>query len=209
MKKITLFIIVIAHLIYAKTHQYPQGWDELQNNQNWKLIKETDRIKIFSKKISVSPLPAYRAELISILDNESLIRTAWNVENSQEIFPNAYIVDAGIYNHNGNKAYTAFQVFDIPLLAPRLYQFNSIRLDNSVHWAKTDTIDNPQKVLLPPVNFGSWQVEKSDDKSKLIYRLCTNPGGYVPRWIVKQANQHYLPQMLIDFESYATKNKID
>ena len=54
MKNITLFIIVFVHLIYSKTHQYPQGWDELQNNQNWKLIKETDRIKIFSKKISRS-----------------------------------------------------------------------------------------------------------------------------------------------------------
>ena len=209
MRKYTIFIIFLAQLIHAGAHQYPKGWDELQNNQNWKLIKETNRIKIFSKKISVSPLPAYRAELISTLDNESLIRTAWNVEYSQKIFPNAYIIDAGIYNHNGNNGYTAFQVFDIPMLAPRLYQFNSIRLNDSVHWSKTDTVDNPQKMLLPPVNFGSWQVEKIDDKSKLIYRLCTNPGGYVPLWIVRQANQYYLPQMLIDFESYATKNKLN
>jgi len=205
--KMLKYFVVIIHFIYAGEHQYPQGWEELQNNLDWQLIKKTDRIKIFSKEISASPLPAFRAELISSLDTESLIRAAWNVEHSLEIFPNAYIDSAGIYNRNGDKGYTAFQIFDIPFLAPRLYQFNSIRLGNNVHWAKTDTIDNPDNILLPPVNFGSWQVEELDGKSKLIYRLCTNPGGNVPIWIVRQANQYYLPQMLVDLENYAIKNK--
>ena len=61
-------------------------------------------------------------------------------------------------------------------------------------------------MLLPPVNFGSWTVEQYSDQSKLTYRLCTDPGGRVPLWIVEQANQRYLPQMLVDLEKYATIN---
>ena len=204
--KIKSFIFIIQ-LMSAGEHEYPLGWEELQNNLDWRLIKKTEQIKIYTKKISASPLPAYRAELISSLDKESLINAAWGVEHSLEVFPNAYIVDAGIYNWIGNQGYTAFQVFDIPFLSPRLYQFNSIRLGDSIHWTKTDTVNNPQNILLPPVNFGSWQVEKLGNKSKLIYRLCTNPGGSVPLWIVRQANQRYLPQMLVDLESYAIINK--
>ena len=51
-----------------------------------------------------------------------------------------------------------------------------------------------------------WRVEKYGDRSKLIYRLCTDPGGGIPLWIVKMANQRVLPQMLLDLETYASRN---
>ena len=82
-------------------------------------------------------------------------------------------------------------------------------LVNSVHWNRTGTLDrifNPNSILLPPVNFGSWQVEKYGNKSKIIHRLCTNPGGDIPLWIVELANKKYLPQMLLDLETYASEN---
>ena len=199
----------MLYTLSGNDYQYPQAWEELQSNEGWELIKQTDRIKIFRKEISDSPLPAHRAEIISPLNMETLIKTAWQVEKSTKVFPNAYIVEAGIYKWNGVASYTAFQVFDIPFMEPRLYQFNSIRSGNSVHWVRTDSLDrsfNPKCLLLPPVNFGSWQVEKYGDKSKLIYRLCTDPGGSIPLWIIKMANQRVLPQMLLDLETYASEN---
>ena len=203
------FCIICFYSIYANDHEYPIGWEELQSNEGWALIKETDRVKIFSKKISTSPFPANKAEIISSLDAEVLINTAWDVEKSTEIFPNAFIVDAGIYEKNNKNRYTAFQIFDIPFIAPRLYQFNSIRLQNSIHWARTDTLNeifNPKNILIPPVNLGSWEVEQYGEKTKLTYRVCTDPGGKIPKWIVKMANQKVLPQMLTDFEKYAKTN---
>ena len=207
MFRIIIYSIALLYILPGNDHQYPQGWDELQSDEGWELIKETDRIQVFSKEISASPLPAHRAEIISSLDMETLIKTAWQVEKSTKVFPNAYIVEAGIYKWNGDAGYTAFQMFDIPFMAPRLYQFNSILLENSVHWIRTDTLNrifNPDDILLPPVNFGSWQVEKYADRSKLIYRICTDPGGSIPMWIVKMANQKVLPQMLLDLETYAS-----
>ena len=93
-------------------------------------------------------------------------------------------------------------------MAPRLYQFNSIRHGNNIHWVKADTMNasyNPNELLLPPVNFGSWEVVKTENQSKLTYRLCTDLGGNVPLWILNQANQYNLPQLLIDLEAYAQK----
>ena len=203
-----LFCFICSYFIYANEHQYPIGWDELQNDAGWTLIKETDRVKIFSKEISVSPIPAYKAEIISSVNAEAIMHTVWDVEKSTEVFPNAYIIDAGIYKKNNENKYTAFQLFEVPFISPRLYQFNSIRLQNSIHWVRTDTLGaeyNPENVLLPPVNFGSWEVEKHGDNTKLIYKVCTDPGGKIPKWIVKMANQKVLPQMLIDLEQYAIK----
>ena len=206
---IIIYSLTFLHALPGNNHQYPPAWDELQNDEGWELIKETDRVKVFSKDISSSPLPALRTEMISTLDMETLLKTAWEVEKSTEVFPNAYIVEAGIYKWNGERGYTAFQLYDIPFMSPRLYQFNSILLANSVHWNRTETLDrifNPDGILLPPVNFGSWQVEKYGDKSKIIHRLCTDPGGDVPLWIVELANKKYLPQMLLDLETYASEN---
>ena len=195
-------------LLFAYDHQYPASWNELQSNENWEMIKETDRVKIFSKQLDVSPLPAFRAEMISDMKTDGLADAAWFIEKSMEVFPNAYIKDSGIYHQRGDTSYTAYQVIDIPFMAPRLYQFNSIRHGNNIHWVKTDTINasyNPDELLLPPVNFGSWEVVRIENQSKITYRLCTDLGGNVPLWIVNQANQYNLPQLLIDLEAYAQK----
>ena len=197
-------------LLLASNHPYPQSWNDLQNNEGWEMIKETDRVTIFSKQLNDSPLPSYKAEIISDVKMYLLADAAWLVENSTEVFPNAFIIDAGVYHRRSDTSYTAFQVFDIPFLSPRLYQFDSIRHGNSIHWVRTDTVSaghNPENLLLPPVNFGSWEVEQAGNQSKLTYRLCTDPGGNVPLWIVEQANQRYLPQMMLDIESFAREKK--
>ena len=216
MKKYILFIFKInlllllfpLHLLFAYDHQYPPSWDEFQSNEGWKLIKETERVKIYNKQLDAYPLPAVKAEILSDVDMDRLLDAAWLIEKSPEVFPNAYITDAGIYHRRGKTSYTAYQIIDIPFLAPRLYQFNSIRHGNSIHWVSADTVNaayNLDKLLLPPVNFGSWKVEKEGNQSKLTYRLCTDPGGNIPLWVVKQANQYNLPQLLIDLEAYAQK----
>ena len=101
MLQIIIYSIVFLHTLFGNDHQYPQAWGELHSDEGWKLIKETDRIKVFSKEISASPLPAHRTEMISPLDMQTLIKTAWQIEKSTMIFPNAYIIEAGIYKWNG------------------------------------------------------------------------------------------------------------
>ena len=83
MFRIFIYSIALLYTLVGDGHQYPQAWYELQSNEGWELIKETDRIKVFSKEISASPLPAHRAEIISSLNMGPLIRTAWQVEKSQ------------------------------------------------------------------------------------------------------------------------------
>ena len=204
---IKLIIVSLSIIIlFSSDFEYPHGWDELQTDIGWEVVNKTDRVKVFSKVLDVSPLPAYKVEMVSDLSVERLIDVAWSVENSVEIFPNAYIVDAGIYKQLNDTNYIAFQEFDIPFLSSRLYQFNTILKNNKIYWVRVDSLNpvlNLEKKLLPPVNFGSWNIKKIQGKSKIIYRVCTDPGGNIPLWIVEQANQFYLPLMLIDLEDYA------
>ena len=203
-----IFALLFSSISYllSSSHFYPQNWEKLQNNEGWELVKKTARVNVYIKQLPDSPIPALKAEIISEIKMELLADAAWLVEKSTEVFPNAYIIDAGVYYRRSDTSYTAYQVFDVPFLSPRLYQFNSIRLGNSIHWMRTDTVNvkfNPDKKLLPPVNFGSWEIERKGEKSILTYRICTDPGGDIPHWIISQANQRYLPQMLEDIEIFA------
>ena len=202
-----LLFCPISYLL-SSSHFYPQNWEKLQNNEGWELVIKTARVNVYIKQLPDSPIPALKAEIISEIKMEFLADAAWLVEKSTEVFPNAYIIDAGVYYRRSDTSYTAYQVFDVPFLSPRLYQFNSIRLGNSIHWMRTDTVNvkfNPDKKLLPPVNFGSWEIAPKGEKSILTYRICTDPGGDIPHWIISQANQRYLPQMLEDIEIFAGK----
>ena len=53
MFKIIIYSFSLFHILVGNDHQYPPAWDELQNDEGWELIKETDRVKVFSKEIEV------------------------------------------------------------------------------------------------------------------------------------------------------------
>ena len=205
----SLYIIISINLLsehLSAEHQYPYDWGNLQSNNGWEEVSRTDRVTVYKKYLKASPLPALRAELISSVNLQKLIKAAWLVEESVQIFPNAYIDSAGVYLKTSDSSYTAFQIIDIPFMSPRLYQFNSIQTENSIHWANALNLNhNPKNMLIPPVNFGSWEIINLGKKSKIIYRICTDPGGDVPLWIVNLANQKYLPLILLDLENYAER----
>ncbi len=185
---------------------YPAGWKELQEDSNWELVSENDQVMMYQKAISVSPIPAFKAVLHTTAKPNSLIQTAWLVEKSPEIFTDAFIKDAGIYLHHSPHFYTAFQIIDIPVLAPRLYQFTSLLTGNTIHWVSADTLasaSDQDDFIIPKVNFGSWEVIKGDEENMIVYRVCTDPGGSVPAWIVNKINRKYLPKMMMDLEKYA------
>ena len=52
MFQIIIYSIVFLYTLSGNDYQYPQAWDELHSDEGWELIKETDRVKVFSKEIS-------------------------------------------------------------------------------------------------------------------------------------------------------------
>ena len=50
---------------------------------------------------------------------------------------------------------------------------------------------------------------ESDGETKLIYRVCTNPGGIVPSWIVRKTSRNYIPDMLLELEEAALNGVVE
>ena len=198
--------------LFSQDFQYPPEWHELFSDSGWTLITKKERIRVFEKPILVSPVPAFRVELVTPVSTEALLNVAWAVDQYPETLSSAYIVKAGFNHRNSAQHQQGWQIMDIPFLAPRLYQFDHIRHLSRIEWISTQfnqPEDFPEQLIIPPVNFGSWEVLESDGETKLIYRVCTNPGGVVPSWIVRKTSRNYIPDMLLELEEAALNGVVE
>ena len=198
--------------LFSQDFQYPPEWHELFSDSGWTLITKKERIRVFEKPILVSPVPAFRVELVTPVSTEALLNVAWAVDQYPETLSSAYIVKAGFNHRNSAQHQQGWQIMDIPFLAPRLYQFDHIRHLSRIEWISTQfnqQEDFPEQLIIPPVNFGSWEVLESDGETKLIYRVCTNPGGVVPSWVVRKTSRNYIPDMLLELEEAALNGVVE
>ena len=198
--------------LFSQDFQYPPEWHELFSDSGWTLITKKERIRVFEKPILVSPVPAFRVELVTPVSTEALLNVAWAVDQYPETLSSAYIVKAGFNHRNSAQHQQGWQIMDIPFLAPRLYQFDHIRHLSRIEWISTQfnhPEDSPEQLIIPPGNFGSWEVLESDGETKLIYRVCTNPGGVVPSWIVRKTSRNYIPDMLLELEEAALNGVVE
>jgi hypothetical protein len=55
-------------------------------------------------------------------------------------------------------------------------------------------------------NSGEWLLEPfGSSKTKATYRLCTDPGGYIPGFLVKQGTYHTMPDIIKAVREQAAK----
>ena len=192
----------------SQSVEHPSEWHELISDSGWTFIKEKDGIRVFEKHILASSVPAFRVALNTQVLAEDLLDIVWEVEKYPLTLPSAYTTKAGYGSIRDEKRQEGWQVVDVPFLAPRLYRFEQHRHPTRIDWISANfevKEEMPRNTVIPPVNFGSWEVVEFEDRNVLVYRVCTDPGGLIPSMIVKKASRNYLPGMLMELEQAAKK----
>ena len=167
-------------------------------------------MRVYIKPLSIAPIPALRLEVETTASPETLLSLAWGVEHYAALFRDVYITRSGILEE-GFPVHIGWQVVDTPFLSPRLYVFKQVRFPSRIDWVQVqpDTlVQRCPDCVVPKLNFGSWEVIPLQGRTRLIYRVCTDPGGSVPAWLVDQANRRYLPEMLRLLVRTAHRHKI-
>lgn len=204
-----LFFIIFSASVAAAEFPYPPGWEELQSDDSWELISASGQTKTFRKTIPGAALPGLKVEMITAADPEKLLDTAWDVDRYTEIFSSNYITSSKVESSLGPNHYSAWEIIDIPFLSPRIYHFQSVRKPYAIYWVKSELPEDyefDETLLIPELNFGSWEVSVVDGKTKFIYRICVDPGGMVPDWIVEQAYLRFCQYTVIDLEKWVLEN---
>ncbi|MBC8175270.1 MAG: hypothetical protein H8E82_06425 [Candidatus Marinimicrobia bacterium] len=200
---LTLFLVQTG---LSQIVNYPTDWDDLHHNSGWTIVTQKERLCVYKKKLKVSPVPAIKVELNTRANPSDLMEIIWAVDKYPVNLPSAHSTDAGFIERFDSNHQLAWQVIDIPFLSPRMYQFNHQRNLNKIDWVKSTNkhiIQNYKDLIVPAVNFGSWEVKTSEEETTLIYRACTDPAGSVPSWLVDRVSMWYIPQMLLDLENTA------
>ncbi len=194
-----LFLLLCSPaVITGQPGEFPPGWEALHDSAGWRLALQEESLRVYTKPLSVAPIPALRVEVETTAPPAALLNLAWSVEHYTTLFQKVYVTRSGILEP-GFPVHLGWQVVDTPLLNPRLYVFKQIRSPSRIDWVQIlpDTLSlQCPSCILPVLNFGSWEVVPYEGRTHLIYRVCTDPGGSVPVWLVDQANRRYLPEML-------------
>ena len=199
-----IFLILLGSFGFSK-EKYPDIWDKLMNHKEWEYVKETEKYQLSKSNFDKYSIPAFKIKMILNAHPQTILDVAWNVSEYPESLPSAYITRAGIFQ-NQDSTQLAWQINDIPFMAPRLYQYQHVRKQNRVDWYNTVFNQHLEdNVITASTNVGSWIISKKGEKNILTYIILTDPGGLVPAWIVKQAQMKYLPQMLMEAEDTALK----
>ena len=64
-------------------------------------------------------------------------------------------------------------------------------------------------MIIPDINFGSWEFVKQSGKTRIVYKLSNDPMGRIPKWIIEYANESYLPDMLLNVEKWIRENRVN
>ena len=131
-------ISFVISLIYAGDINYPEGWNELSSNENWELVSDKNRVQFYKKDISITSFPAYRIELETDIPIEILRDALWDLEIYKDLFKKSYTIEAETYELFDENHKSGYQIIDVPFIAPRLYQFDTYRFDDHIHWVKLE-----------------------------------------------------------------------
>jgi len=198
-----LFLFILCCGTGLAQNNYPVIWNTLMKITQWESVYKTEKYELYQYQLKEYPIPAFKIEMLLEADPQSVLDLAWDVSSYPSALPSSFTTSADI-DSRIDSIQIAWQIIDIPLLAPRLYWFRHIRTSCSVDWYKI-SIDNNFKNdnIIPLFNVGSWKVSEINGKNILTYTVLTDPNGNIPGWIVKKAQMNYLPKMLLEAEKYA------
>lgn len=203
------YLLAAGFTVAGSRGQDQPVWDGLQADSGWTRIHGDSALRVYVKSLPASPVQALKLELTTSAPPERLLDHIWAVDRYPQSLPSAHITAAGFLERHPDRQ-VAWQVIDIPLLEPRLYVYEHVRREGRIEWRavpESVPVADYADLIRPVLNMGSWEVLSGGQATRLIYRVCTDPRGRVPAWVVNQANQRWLPQMLRELEQAALQDR--
>ena len=184
---------------------YPKEWHLLMNETNWQQIIQKEKFQVYSCNIDNFSFPAIKIDMVLDIPQQSYLDIVWDVQNYPDNLPSAFTTKV-TKSTVGDSVQIVWQIIDIPFLSPRMYHYQLVRKKNSIDWYHLSSkMDDSQNYIYSSSNLGSWKVSNLNGVNVLTYIVLTDPGGFVPDWIVEKAQLKYLPKMLKEAEMAGLK----
>lgn len=157
--------------------------------KEWKLKKDKNDIKIYTKSIDSSKIKAYKVEMTvkSTIDSVRNIIT----DGDQLHVWNYKAIDSKLLNKPSQSEYLIWMALDLPWplrnrdvvisLKLRRITKDALRIDIM---AASDQYAEKEDYLRITFFEGYWLLQQIDDEVKIIHQMHGDPSGNLPSWFV-------------------------
>lgn len=194
-------VVALALAAFAHAAEAPAS--------TWDLAEREDGITVWEREIPNSDIRAVKAEMIM----EAPAKRVWEVLNNREDYPEfmPYVEEVRLLERN-EQAAIVYQRIDPPLISDRDY---TIRVEADTDrregryqrcWriANARGPDKREDIVRIRRSNGCWKLQRlSENRTRVRYRVHTDPGGSIPSWLVNQANSNSVPDLLRAVEKRA------
>lgn len=169
----------------------------------WELVAETRGVAVFERPRAGSS--AREVQAVGEVDAPAprLFRVLLDFERCTEVMP--YTAEGRVvHREEGGRAVHLYTVLDAPVVARRDYTMRLVDESDwrdgkgflKLSWTPSNRGPPPRDgVVRVLVNEGFWLLEPLDGgkRTRVTYRLFTDPGGSLPAWATAMANRSALP----------------
>lgn len=197
MKRIFAGLLVLSMLLPALSASAQRDDDD----EGWETIGVSKGVTVATRSKKGSPVDEVKAEGIIEAPPTTVLAILADVEAYTETMP--YTRESRLIKREGNQIW-AYSVVDPPLASARDYAVRITLLElpggaYGTKWVPANEVAPPERPGIVRIvdNSGSWTLEPTDggESTYATYRLHTDPGGKVPKWIINRTNRQSVPDV--------------
>lgn len=176
----------------------PQGEGHL-----WQQSVQHGDISVSSRKVADSEIHELKAESVMPLAAEQIWQVILDTEHYAEFMP--YVQKARRITSDTEAIHYEYQCLHPPLVKKRDYVIKTTSEPDAAAGLWVHRFESAPNIGPAPTDEairvtkveGSWTLRRLDAQhTHVTYRLFTDPGGSVPRWIANRANSRSIPELL-------------
>ena len=154
----------------------------------WRLDKDKDGIKVFTREVEDFPIREFRVEsstTADLTDIESLFRdiasySSWmpdilDASLIEQVTPDIYIYHMAIG--------APFPVSDRDLVTEMRFSFPTDKILRIEYSVLPDHIPEKDDHVRMRYFSGHWQFEQTDTGTRITNQFLSDPGGSIPKWV--------------------------
>ncbi len=225
-------LLVLALALVASAAAADPGsaavWRMLEEDAGWAVhnLDAKGGVDVYKKSLAGVEISAFRGEKIVDVDSTALFEVIIDFASQVGLSDDIPLTHSVVLKQTPTTI-DFWQYLDVPgwTLANDRYWFARAHIERDVGGVKGHHIQRWQRIdenlypdalakaravdedaVMTPLNYGSWEViPQGAGKTKLIYRVVSDPGGRLPKAAQAMATGKTLPDNLLQFEAAAKK----
>jgi hypothetical protein len=164
---------------------------QTRENDGWKLAKDKQGIKIYTRSLEGSKLKEFKAYTELNTSIEILAEVLMDVEHYTDWTEN--IKHSKLLKEISDKEIIIYSELKVPWpfdnrdVVDRTQIYWSVNKDSFTLEIKSipDYIQEKEEIVRMPLADGGWEIyRKGNDKISVAYHFAADPGGRIPSWLV-------------------------